>query len=476
MSSSGGSISAWVGGHATAVVIAVVAVATGAALVPVVTGGGGGDPTANVWVVSGGSTCTRRSTPVDYASSATGTDSRCGTFDQAYDAMSCGDTGRIQPGDYTSQAVTGTKSCSGATQVTLRASTDSASATWGDQVGTVTVDVLDLGASSTALDDLMVRDITVTDPSVVCSSGSACGNNKIVDMNDTTNVDMDHVTVDRNYLVGDGLGMSGENTDNDITNFDICCNAETKLIQIQQFQGTFAVQNFRMENVNCHDQVYTATSYPGGAPHNECLWLTGESDTVSFINFRCWHATSTGCMNWGGLGQFGGRKTNVLFRNCLMGAKYDYVGGVDVLPGAAVGYRGNSGAQTIAGEAIDATGTFEYCVVDGTADFDAWDSLAIRGSVINQSGCAGQGDNGTGANVTTYTYTIQVGGSCGTNATNVASGLFSATNFTDTAAGDYSPATGSSVQCGKGDPGSFPSTDALGTTRASPPDAGLYEC
>ena len=165
-------------------------------------------------------------------------------------------------------------------------------------------------------------------------------------------------------------------------------------------------------------------------------------------------------------------RLNVLFRNCLMGPSWTYTNGVDIAPGAKVAYRGDSNANAaIQGENTGGTGTFEYCVVDGSVDFDGWSSLTIRGNVIDSSGCS----------TATYRYTKYTSGSACTGTGNtVTSGAFSTSNFvslgTNTTAGDYRPASGSAVQCGAGDPSSFPTGDFFGTARGNPPDAGLYEC
>lgn len=71
---------------------------------------GGGVSTANIWVELGAGACAggRSATPIDYAASAS-PDRRCGTLDQANDAMSSGDLACIKPGTYPGQLVTGNK-------------------------------------------------------------------------------------------------------------------------------------------------------------------------------------------------------------------------------------------------------------------------------------------------------------------------------------------------------------------------------
>lgn len=83
-----------------------------AAVIAAILAGGGGDPeaTANIWVELGAGTCTTASsTPVTYEDAAS-PDLRCGSLDQAWDAMSSGQTARIVPGTYGPQTVTGDKS------------------------------------------------------------------------------------------------------------------------------------------------------------------------------------------------------------------------------------------------------------------------------------------------------------------------------------------------------------------------------
>lgn len=65
---------------------------------------------ANIWIEAGAGTCTggRSATPIEYSASAS-PDRRCGSIDQAWDAMNAGDTARMVEGTYTDQIVSGNK-------------------------------------------------------------------------------------------------------------------------------------------------------------------------------------------------------------------------------------------------------------------------------------------------------------------------------------------------------------------------------
>jgi hypothetical protein len=99
-----------VGRRAAIIAVTVVAAAGGIVLSSTPSGGGGGSDTFNAFVQSGGGTCVRASTAIVFADIGTnGVDEVCGTFNQAVDAMSSGDTAEIQAGTYAAQAIDGDK-------------------------------------------------------------------------------------------------------------------------------------------------------------------------------------------------------------------------------------------------------------------------------------------------------------------------------------------------------------------------------
>lgn len=424
--------------------------------------------TANLWVDTNGGTCTRQGTKSAYSDAAA-----CGDFDTAYANASLGDLVAIRPGDYPKQVMNGPQKTpaaeddqNGANDIVFQGQTNDGS-TRVTGAGGANDYLMDLGTGSGTLSEVTFRNLVVTDPTRSCASGAACGSlDKLIDLANTTDVDFDNVDLDRAYKVGDGLGVSGNVDGTDYVNSDICCNAEGKLVMIQQPGGfDHAANDFRMENVDVHDQVYTATSYPGEPPHFEGLWITGDSDGLSFINWRCYLAASTGCANWGGTGT----KTNVLFRNCLMAKAYGFANGTDVVAGAGVGYRGDEATATVQGANLSGTGTIENCVMGpGSVDLSSWSSLTVRSSVIGNSTCQGG---------VTYSYVIQPSGSaCGTNGSTVA-GVFNSSNLTNVDTADYSLPSCSSVLVNAGHPSIFPATDALGVARpvGVAPDIGPYE-
>jgi hypothetical protein len=101
VSSSGGSISAFIGSK-WAAVVAVAVVATGVTAVPVITGGsGGGAATANLWVDENGGTCARQSTAGAYVDAQA-----CTSFQAAFTAATGGDTVTVKTGVYTGAEAT----------------------------------------------------------------------------------------------------------------------------------------------------------------------------------------------------------------------------------------------------------------------------------------------------------------------------------------------------------------------------------
>lgn len=106
------------------------AIALGAGAIGIVVGnqgGGGGsipEGTANIWIQVGGGTCTggRSATPIDFSSAGT-PDRICGTFNEAFNALTCGDVGVIRAGVYPTQDISGNKGCTVGTYATLQAET-----------------------------------------------------------------------------------------------------------------------------------------------------------------------------------------------------------------------------------------------------------------------------------------------------------------------------------------------------------------
>lgn len=411
----------------------------------VIGGGEGEAATANAWVNTSAQTCARSSSPETFAS-AQAAGRLCGTFDAAYTVANPGDLVLIADGSYEDQVMNGPAKSAGA-QITFRAAND----------GAVVVDSLDLiGMNQATFEDFIVSDPEADD---LC-----CANNtKMVDLNNVDNLIFDNVDVNRNYNEADGIGVSGDVNDLVWRNSDICCNKNQKLIQIQPASASPSGTNLTFDNVRVHDQVYSATSYGGEPPHAECWWVE-RAINLTIKNSLTYDCISTGDMNWGGQGN----STGMLIQNTFWGEKYGFTNGVDVVPGAGVGYRGDSSPTLIDGANTNGTGTVEYSIFEGDfATKSGWSSLTFRGNVTKLQSCGG---------TWTYTFNKHTGADCSASDIQLSTVMDSG-NFVDAANENWRPSSCSAPQVNAGDTGSYPTTDADGTARfvGSAPDLGLYE-
>jgi hypothetical protein len=195
-----------------------------------------------------------------------------------------------------------------------------------------------------------------------------------------------------------------------------------------------------------------------------------QASTITIKNTKTYDCISTGDMIWGG----GANSTNVLFQNTFWGKKYGYQNGVDVVPGAGVGYRGDVGGVLIDGNNTNGTGTIEYSIFDGGIVDDGWASLTLRGNIGNkyQFACSSSSNYKYLYNIWTFAKCTNANGSDN----DPVSTILDANNYVNNAAGDWRPSV-SSAQIDKGDPASFPFYDADGTVRpiGARADVGMYE-
>jgi hypothetical protein len=434
------------GRRAAIIAVTVVAAAGGIILTSTPSGGGGSD-TANLWVDTNGGTCTDNASLTAYSDAAA-----CGTFDAAYEAAEAGDVVRIAAGSYGAQTMNGPDKGSGA-QIAFAAEGD------GDDV---TVQTIDFSA-----DRVDFSNFEITYPSWSCASGNPCGNTQIISITNAASVTFEDVDIDRSYLVGDGLGINGNVQGVTWTDSTICCNAESKLVNIQRQTDTGLPvldrpenEDITFEDVRIGDQVYTATSYPGEPPHAECLF------PISVTNFvlervEMYECISTGNMNWGGTGN-----TTFRFTNTVWGYKYGFSSGVDVVDGAGVGYRDPTpSGSMIDGANTNGVGVIEYSIFAQSWVCSGQTSITVRGNIGVGCGC-------------TYTeaYNTWTNQDCGANDTQNAN-ILDTGNFVDRDGLDWRPSSGSAPQVNVGDPSNCPSVDLGGLPRpvGGTCDQGAYE-
>lgn len=414
--------------------------------------------TANLWIDTDGGTCTRQGTAATYSDAAA-----CSTLDAAYTAASAGDRVYICGGGDSATCETGT-ALYGDQRMDGPAKTSGSQITMQAAPGaTVAFRKFDLGGQSTPLDRILFKDFTIKDPDRICAPpGCLDGQNWVIDMSWTTNVDFDNVDVSSNWEGVTTIGVSGAVVDTDFTNCQIGETVDAKVFAIGDFNGaSSAATNLRIDNCIVGDMAYRNNFFQD--IHVECIYYDGPMSGFTISNSIFRYCTSTGMLNWGGTGLM----TNVLFSNLVVGQKYGWQNGVDVVPGSKVGYRGDTDSLVIDGANTGGTGVIEYSVIDGGVVLTGLSAFTIRSSIIGNSTCTGG---------VTYQYVIQPAGNCGTNGS-VSSTIFSGSNFVDRAGVDYRPSGSGVFQVGKGDPAQFPATDLLGVARpvGAAPDAGPYE-
>lgn len=160
--------------------VATVAVVTGGALGYRQITSGGSPPagTANMWVQSGGGTCSRSATPRDLASSGSSPDSICGSFDQANDVCANNDAVLVAAGNYAYQLLSGSNS---------RSTFCNFTAASGQTVHVAAMDVPS-GANWMTFKDMADVSGETINGSLTCSDQSICivGDNITLDNFDIT--------------------------------------------------------------------------------------------------------------------------------------------------------------------------------------------------------------------------------------------------------------------------------------------------
>jgi hypothetical protein len=231
---------------------------------PTVTG-----ETANLWVEPSAGACTRRSTPVAYASSATGTDSRCGSFDTAYQAASAGDQVLVKAGSYSAQELE-VKASAAAPNVVIQTASGE----------TVTFTSLITDGADYA---------TIRGP----MSGNEIRGSRCLDANftgDSTckeSVDdvFDRITLSQNFTDNKAVDCMGGCVGTQFLNDDICCTHIEKIFNVDNWFGNSQSRDMTIKNTAIHS--VTVPVCPGGVGcpvgddvHSTCMWMLGAQNLL----------------------------------------------------------------------------------------------------------------------------------------------------------------------------------------------------
>jgi hypothetical protein len=404
---------------------------------------------ANLFIVSGGGSCTRRSTPVDYASSATGTDSRCGDGPTAYAAANAGDLVLIKSGTYGSW-IFGAKTISGSPVNILTYPGESSTVTELDFHNTK---LLNVGGQTPRGTDLIARNNTT--------------NNTVtfVDFTQATDVYLVNMTIDGQYRVDDTTSWGGDSLRTGLKGVDACCTTDSKILA-SSIQGALGANL----NTLIQDSVIHGTRRTSQAVHNECWLASGHTNTT--IERSHFYGCNVMDINFGG---FGGASTipitGFVIRNNIFEAPTD----TTELPSDKT-----NGAWFNGCDPTDISEGFPGAIIEYNVFETGWyiggsgtDCIKSTGTVFRGNIGKAGGQCPTGA---TWVKNAWSDRSCG-GTDQVISTLFTAgTNFTNITGHDWHPPSSSAAQCGQGDTSSYPATDKDSVTRVSPPDAGPYEC
>lgn len=468
MSSSGGSISVYVG-SAAATIAAVAAVAAVVLGVPSVTGGGGGAATANIWIEQGSGACAggRSASPIAYSASAS-PDRRCGDFDTACQAMGNGDLALVK-GSTSFAAQTLSSSCNGAVGSPKRICTAPG------------------------------ETVTITDNQAVLWNNSdyviVCGNAEGWRTPNTTYGTFRWEATSQNFATGyqfqpgttgsgaegtygdaNGYGgdadvtacapaggatvcalnlayLPGGTTNVTLEDNDWCCNND-KLI-FPDNNGTPNV-GLTIKGNYLHDQVKLTVS--GGA-HYECIYNNGtDGETIEQNLFNVCRATgaiNTTCT--GGCASPYPRnltiQNNVILSTPEASSDNEHTPGVDggLQTTGYLRYRNNLSKNGIA---IYSNGVNE-----------------LTGNVLPSVSTCGSANS---------TYNIYAVGSCGGTGDQTVAGIFTTDSYYAAGSGrtaslNYAPSA-TSPTVGAGNPSIVPATDILGCARpVSTVDAGPFE-
>lgn len=397
---------------------------------------------ANLWVDTNGGTCSRQSTPGAYVNAAA-----CANLNAAWQAASNGDSILIKAGTYPTQATIAARSGQGSPAVII----DEAP---GESV---TVQEMDLNGA----DWLTLKGITV-----VPASSSGNPNEELFGMKHVANITIDGITVDGRFggvaQSRDLFDINGDTQDVTVKNSDIGYNVDAKAFKVQTAcSPACPIQNTNtvLDHNEFHDNVQVVA-------HLECIWAEAASQfTLSrnhfydcSLNIEAAQDAETGSYDdWlfsenifeaadagtGGAGlDFDGSCAQMLGQG-MSNWRIEYnrfynssfLTGCNSTIGAQVTYRGNIGG----------TGDFT-CLSGATYLYNVWQAKDCSASDIQDS---------------TINDDAQF-------VSPLANNVFGR--------GDYHAASCSSGMIGKGDPSSYPSTDADGNARpVGTVDAGPYE-
>lgn len=375
--------------------------------------------TAHVWVDGSGGSCLRQATAGAYVDAQA-----CGSLDAAYQAAAAGDMVRIKGGSYGDQTINVKSGAAGPNRVFAAASGETVS----------------------------FHDVTEEDADYVTLQGPMTLHR--LDLTATLNAVVDGLTIAYNYtdqidpIVFIGGKSTGGRTSNGVVirNSDISGAWDQKNVMIDDSGGS--VSNVLLDRNDIHSQKMSDASV-----HMECLWIT-DADGVTVRGNRVWGCHGTGDVIIGNSAG-GPGATNILFENNVFETSYST--GTDECCTAT--------AFTIQTGAFPAsTWTFQYNLFESPVVWQP--GMTVRGNL---------GIGGSCASGVAFAYNLWTDIDCGTDTKNTAA--LNASQFVNSAAHNWRPAGVTSSQIDRGDPGTYPSTDAdsLNRPTGNAPDAGAYE-
>jgi chitodextrinase len=386
-------------------------------------GGGGGGNTgpnvANLWVDRSGGTCARQATAGPYVDGQA-----CGSLDAAYQASAAGDVVRIKAGDYGDQTIDA-KSGTGAPNRVFEPASGEA---------------------------VRLHDVTEEDADYITLQGPMTLHR--LDLTATLGAVVDGLTIAYGYsdtndpvvFIG-GKATGGRANDGVvIRNSDISGAWDQKNVLIDDNGGS--VTNVVLDHDDIHSQKQSDDTV-----HMECIWIT-DADGVTIRNSRVWGCHSTGDViisnSDGGPGA-----SHILFENDVFETAFG--AGTDECCNP-VGYT----IQTGVGPAN--TWTFQYNVLERGIIYQP--GMTVRGNVGVGGSCPGN---------VTFASNLWTDVDCGSDTKNP--NALGPGQFVNSAQHNWRPAGPGSAQVDKGDPGSYPASDADGARRytGAAPDAGPYE-
>lgn len=233
--------------------------------------------TANIWVdtSTSGNGCVYHASPAEYA-----TNDACSTFDAAWDAMSAGDSARVQDGTYGPQTITGDK----ASDTTFIGESKAGVVIGNGSTASCPSPEFDPSDESNGFcffgDHTVVEDMTITTLNDHSSGGGAVRSFATASNITIRNVDIfgDQPTV---YITGpfftwDGGQMSDPN---DVP-FRTCDDPQSQVVQIEDTNDT-TLNNVIANPWTTQEDVAGANCGGDNTPHLEWLRVQGRNDNLT---------------------------------------------------------------------------------------------------------------------------------------------------------------------------------------------------